>query len=117
MAIVQEPFLPYAPMSSADRKRKILAHLNQSIEKSEFLTPKSVKSASGEPAGGEPDVIKQLPEPPPAPVVETAASRQADRKRRVMAHVNQSSGNFGDFSLSSEGDKKKILDHIRQSLT
>lgn len=104
-------------MSSADRKRKVLDHLNKSVEKSEFLTPKSAKAVSLESPRIEPDVINPLPEPAPTPVVETAASRQADRKRRVMTHVTQSSGDFGDFSLTSEAGKKKVLDHIRKSLT
>lgn len=103
-------------MSSADRKRKILDHLNKSVEKSEFLTPKTAKPSSPEPPSLGTDAIK-LPEPEPMPVVELAPSRQVDRKRRVMTHVNQSSGDFGDFSLSSETGKKKVLDHIRKSLT
>ena len=104
-------------MSSADRKRKILDHLNKSVEQSAFLTPKSTKAASLESTSIEPETIRPSPEPPPIPKVETVASSQADRKRRVMTHVNQSSGNFGDFSLSSEAEKKKIFDHIHKSLT
>jgi hypothetical protein len=103
-------------MSSADRKRKILDHLNQSVEKSEFLTPKSANPPGLESPRPEPEAIKPLPEPPPAPLVETAASRQAERKRRVITHVNQSSGNFGDFSLSSPAEQQKKRDHIRKSL-
>ncbi|MFN9173944.1 MAG: hypothetical protein ACK58N_05370 [Synechocystis sp.] len=101
-------------MSSADRKRKILDHLNKRVEKSEFLTPKTAKPSSPEPSSLGTEEIK-LPEP--MPVVEPPPSRQVDRKRRVMTHVNQSSGDFGDFSLSSETGKKKVLDHIRKSLT
>ena len=100
-------------MSSADRKRKILDHLNKSVEQSEFLTPKSAKPSSLESSSFEADEVKTSPEPPP-PVVQSP--RSTDRKRRVMTHVNQSSGDFGDFSLSSDTDKRKKIDHIRKSL-
>ena len=103
-------------MSSADRKRRILDHLNKSVEKSEFLTPNPPKPATTELSSFGTEDIK-VPEPIPAPVVEPPPSRQTDRKRQVMTHVNQSSGDFGDFSLSSEADKKKVLNHIRKSLT
>jgi hypothetical protein len=104
-------------MSSADRKRKILDHLNQSVGNSKFLTPKTPPSKSLDIPSAEPEIIQPSPEPPPVPIAATPAEdRQAEHKRRVMTHITQSSGDFGAFSLTTTTDKAKVLKHIQKSL-
>lgn len=101
-------------MANSDRKRKVLDHLAKSVEQSTFLTPKTGKAVN--PPMTEP--MSPAPEPvtPPPPIVEVPPSAQADRKRRIMAHIRQSNGDFSDFSAAANANKKKTLDHVRKSL-
>lgn len=91
-------------MASRDRKRKIFDHLAKSIEGAGYVKP--------------PREQIQLPEviapPPPEPA---PASRGEERKRRIMSHVQQSSGNFGDFSLTDRKKQQRIQEHIKKSLS
>ncbi|MEB3175007.1 MAG: hypothetical protein VKN60_07465 [Cyanobacteriota bacterium] len=98
-------------MPSPDRKQKILDHLNQSVEKATYL-PRSAKAAPAEkPVVPAPEV----PAPPPPPPVAPQLTAQ-ERRRQILSHVRDSSGNFGDFSLESPGAKNKKMEHIRKSL-
>lgn len=99
--------------SSADRKRRILEHLNKSSDTLK-LTPKttSIKTEAEEIPIVTPDRVPELmPEP------SVTKSKIEDRKRRILSHVSQSSGEFGSFSLSNESEKKQIQEHLRKSLS
>ncbi|BFM38436.1 hypothetical protein [Synechocystis sp. LKSZ1] len=106
-------------MSSSDRKRRILDHVAKSSSGSQFLTPKvTPKTAVDLPR------VEPMPSPEPvapAPVVMSSPAladkpSQEERKRKIMNHVSQSSGDFGSFSLSEPAQKKQILEHIRKSI-
>lgn len=100
-------------MATDDRKQRILEHLKRSTDEGMlFISPKT---------STQPSQSSSQPTPPPKPVsqpkaIATPLSRD-ERKRRIMTHVKSSSGEFGDFSLSSEERKKKIEDHIRKSIS
>jgi hypothetical protein len=90
-------------MASRDRKRQIFDHLAKSIEGTGYIKP---DTATPTPA---PEPVAPLP---PEPTVSTAESR----KRQMMSHLQQSSGNFGDFSLTDKTQQQRIKDHIKKSL-
>ncbi len=103
-------------MASSERKRRILDHLAQSSSGSQFLTsPITSKLPPEQPIAPPTPEPVVAPTPPPAVRISATVSKD-ERKRRIMSHVNQSSGNFGDFSLSSDSQKKQILEHIRKSI-
>ena len=90
-------------MASSDRKRKIFDHLAKSIEGAGYVRPTKEISAPSAP------ITPPLPEPAPP-------SKTEDRKRRVLNHLQQSSGDFGDFSLTDPKEQRRIQDHIKKSL-
>jgi hypothetical protein len=89
-------------MASEDRKRRIREHLARSADGIKFTS-----SSTPAPA---PTPAPITPPPEPIPKMES-------RKRDVMDHLSLSSSEFGDFSLSEEARKKRILDHVRKSQT
>ena len=101
-------------MANSDRKRRILDHVIQSADGLKFLNT-NLKSAAPEPE----TLPLPIVEPPPiapAPVSITKVSSE-ERKRRILNHVTQSSGEFGSFSLDpSESEKKRVLEHLRKSV-
>lgn len=90
-----------------DRKKRILEHLKQSTDGTQYISPK--KASTPEP------VSTPEPKPEPKPVVKP--NFKQERKQKIMNHVNTSSQNFGSFSLKDDSKKKKIEEHIRKSLT
>jgi hypothetical protein len=100
-------------MATSDRKRRILDHVIQSADGLKFLNT-NLKSAAPEPETPLP--IVELPPIAPPPVSITKVSSE-ERKRRILNHVTQSSGEFGSFSLDpSESEKKRVLEHLRKSV-
>lgn len=95
-------------MTSSDRKKRILEHINRSSELNLVPSPKTLKSPTSE-------SIAEVASPTPeiTPIVENTPQQ---RKREIMTHLNRSSANFGSFSLSSEARKKQIQEHIRKSI-
>lgn len=106
--------------NDSDRKKKILDHLAKSsdILKTPVAKPSSPLSSESVPTSAP---IIPDPEPTPPPTVTkpstVSKSESSDRKRRILAHLNQSSSNFGDVLKSDEPDKKRIQDHLRKSLS
>ena len=99
--------------SNTDRKRRILEHLNKS---SDILKLNPLKSALKTEIEEVPPVTPdRVPELVSEPSV--TKSKIEDRKRRILSNVNQSSGEFGSFSLSNESEKKQIQEHLRKSLS
>jgi hypothetical protein len=100
-------------MAADDRKRRIMSHLAQSSDGMKYISPtKNTQSKSTTPAIPDP-LPKVTPEPTPiAPRV-----KAGDRKRRIMDHVNQSSANFGNFSLDEKEHKRQVMEHVRKSLS
>jgi hypothetical protein len=90
-------------MASRDRKRQIFDHLAKSIEGTGYVKP--VKETTPVPES----IVPPPSEPAPA-------SQLKDRKRQIMNHVQQSSSNFGDFSLTDKNKQQRIQDHIKKSL-
>ncbi|MEA5511498.1 hypothetical protein VB715_17130 [Crocosphaera sp. UHCC 0190] len=90
-------------MAVDDRKKRILEHLKQSTDGMQYVPPKPTSEPPPTPSP------TPIPQPTPTPLGD-------DRKRRIMNHVNSSSGDFGDFSLTDKNQKKKIENHIRKSL-
>lgn len=106
--------------NDSDRKKKILDHLAKS---SDILKTPVTKPSSPVPAESvstsAPIVLEPEPTPPPTVSKPSAVStpESSDRKRRILAHLNQSSSNFGDVLKSDEPDKKRIQEHLRKSLS
>lgn len=101
--------------SNTDRKQRILEHLNKS---SDILKSPPLKSASTTEIEEVPTItITPDRVPEPVPQVSVTKSKAEDRKRRILSHVSQSSGEFGNFSLSNETEKKQIQEHLRKSLS
>ncbi len=99
-------------MAADDRKRRILEHLNRSTDGMQYIKPKKSTQSTSTPT---PTPVPK-PEPQPTPTPVPTPPKVSDRKRRILNHVQSSSGDFGDFSLSSDKRKKQIEDHIRKSL-
>ena len=99
--------------SNADRKRRILEHLNKSSDTLKLVSPKTIIKTETEEILPTPPV----PVPEPVPQVSVTKSKTEDRKRKILSHVKQSSGEFGSFSLSKETEKKQIQEHLRKSLS
>ncbi|MEB3123006.1 MAG: hypothetical protein VKL41_17520 [Snowella sp.] len=99
--------------SNADRKRRILEHLNKSSDTLKLVSPKTIIKTETEEIFPTPPV----PVPEPVPQVSVTKSKTEDRKRKILSHVKQSSGEFGSFSLSKEAEKKQIQEHLRKSLS
>jgi hypothetical protein len=99
--------------SNADRKRRILEHLNKSSDTLKLVSPKTIIKTETEEILPTPPV----PVPEPGPQVSVTKSKTEDRKRKILSHVKQSSGEFGSFSLSKEAEKKQIQEHLRKSLS
>ena len=100
-------------MANSDRKRRILDHVNQSADGLKFLNT-NLKSAAPEPETPPPIVEPPPIAPPPVSITNVSSE---ERKRRILNHVTQSSGEFGSFSLDpSESEKKRVLEHIRKSV-
>jgi len=99
--------------SNADRKRQILEHLKKSSDTLKLIPQKTIIKTETEEILPVP--VVSIPEPVPQPSV--TKSKTEDRKRRILSHVNQSSGEFGSFSLSKEAEKKQIQEHLRKSLS
>jgi hypothetical protein len=97
--------------SNADRKRQILEHLNKSSDTLKLVSPKTIIKTETE------EILPTLPVPEPVPQVSVTKSKTEDRKRKILSHVKQSSGEFGSFSLSKEAEKKQIQEHLRKSLS
>lgn len=101
-------------MANNDRKRRILAHIAQSADGLKFLTA-NFNPPSPEPAILPPPLVEATPIAPPS-LPKTKVSNE-ERKRRILNHASQSSGNFGVFSLQTpESEKKRVLEHIQKSL-
>ncbi|MFN5515053.1 MAG: hypothetical protein ACK5CA_09975 [Cyanobacteriota bacterium] len=98
-------------MPSPDRKQKILDHLNRSVEKAAYLAPSAKAAPVEKPAVP----ALEIPAPPPPSPVAPQLTAQ-ERRRQILSHVRESSGNFGDFSLQSPGAKTQKMEHIRKSL-
>ncbi|WP_013320497.1 hypothetical protein [Gloeothece verrucosa] len=98
-------------MGTDDRKKRILAHLAKSTDGIKYGTSKTSSVSDSTPS-------VELPPPPPIPqpVVPPPLSPKS-RKRQVIDHVKNSSGDFGDFSFGSEKRKQKISEHLRKSLS
>jgi hypothetical protein len=88
-------------MASEDRKRRIREHLARSADGMKFTSTTPAPAPTPAPIT-----------PPPEPI-----PKMESRKRDVMDHLSLSSSEFGDFSLSEEARKKRILDHVRKSQT
>jgi hypothetical protein len=101
--------------SNADRKRRILEHLNKSSDTLKLVSPKTIIKTETEEIF--PTAPVPVPEPVPVPQVSVTKSKTEDRKRKILSHVKQSSGEFGSFSLSKEAEKKQIQEHLRKSLS
>lgn len=99
--------------SNADRKRRILEHLNKSSDTLKLVSPKTIIKTETE----EIFPTSPVPVPEPVPQVSVTKSKTEDRKRKILSHVKQSSGEFGSFSLSKEAEKKQIQEHLRKSLS
>jgi hypothetical protein len=99
--------------SNADRKRRILEHLNKSSDTLKLVSQKTIIKTETEEILPTPPV----PVPEPVPQVSVTKSKTEDRKRKILSHVKQSSGEFGSFSLSKEAEKKQIQEHLRKSLS
>lgn len=99
--------------SNADRKRRILEHLNKSSDTLKLISPKTIIKTETE----EIFPTAPVPVPEPVPQVSVTKSKTEDRKRKILSHVKQSSGEFGSFSLSKEAEKKQIQEHLRKSLS
>jgi hypothetical protein len=97
-------------MAIDDRKKRILEHLKQSTDGTQYISPQKTR---------EPTSPATPTTPPPTPETKPVSQPivKEDRKQRIMTHVNSSSGNFGNFSLKDNGKKKKVQDHIRKSLS
>jgi len=95
-------------MATSERKRKILEHLAKSIDKPSLVTPQSLPQP-------EPEIVIKPPEPE-RPLLITPKLSPAERKRRILSHVQESSGNFGDFELKNPLSKQQKMEHIRKSL-
>ena len=107
------------PMTINERKKRILEHLKQSTDGTEYISVKKTSNTQASPITtleetpeivASPEPIRKS-EPVPKPIV------KEDRKQKIMSHVNSSSGNFGTFSLKDDSKKKKIEEHIRKSLS
>lgn len=98
-------------MAADDRKRRILAHLKESTNGTQYISPKKTSKPTPTPSP------TPSPPPPSQPTPTLKLTSENDRKRRIMIHVQSSSGDFGNFSLNDETRKKKIEDHIRKSLS
>ena len=99
--------------SNTDRKRRILEHLNKSSDTLKLTPLKSaLKTEIEEVPPVTPDRVPELISEP-----SVTKSKIEDRKRRILSHVSQSSGEFGSFSLSNESEKKQIQEHLRKSLS
>jgi hypothetical protein len=100
-------------MATSDRKRRILDHVIQSADGLKFLNT-NLKSAAPEPETPLPIVEPPPIAPPPVSITKVSSE---ERKRRILNHVTQSSGEFGSFSLDpSESEKKRVLEHLRKSV-
>ncbi len=98
-------------MAIDDRKKRILDHIAKSSQGIKFSVTKTTTKSSPPPNPVSETVTPvppPQPEPPPPP-------KTISQKRQVMAHVRMSSGDFGDFSLSSDKRKQQIREHIRKS--
>jgi len=96
--------------NNADRRRRILEHLKKSSDTLKLDPQKTIVKTEIEELP--PDRVPELiPEP------SVTKSKIEDRKRRILSHVSQSSGEFGSFSLSNESEKKQIQEHLRKSLS
>ena len=84
--------------SNADRKRRIFEHLNKSSDTLKLVSPKTIIKTETE----EILPIPPVPVPDPVPQISVTKSKTEDRKRKILSHVKQSSGEFGSFSLSNE---------------
>ncbi|MGK7958819.1 MAG: hypothetical protein AB4063_26700 [Crocosphaera sp.] len=92
-----------------DRKKRILEHLKQSTDGTQYISPKKTTEPTPTPP--------PTPEPSPEPKPVLKPTLKQDRKQKIMGHVNRSSENFGSFSLKDDSKKKKIEEHIRKSLS
>ncbi len=97
------------PMAINDRKKRILEHLKQSTDGTQYISEQ--KTSKTVP----PPVTTPDPTPDPTPVPQPVIKE--DRKQKIMSHVNRSSSNFGTFSLKDDSKKKKVEEHIRKSLS
>jgi hypothetical protein len=98
---------------NADRKRQILEHLKKSSDTLKLIPQKTIIKTETEEILPTPPV----PVPDPVPQISVTKSKTEDRKRKILSHVKQSSGEFGSFSLSNESEKKQIQEHLRKSLS
>ncbi|MDJ0658887.1 MAG: hypothetical protein QNJ42_05290 [Crocosphaera sp.] len=92
-----------------DRKKRILEHLKQSTNGTQYIAPNKTSEPTPPPT--------PIPEAKPEPKPVSKPSLKGDRKQKIMGHVNRSSESFGSFSLKDDSKKKKIEEHIRKSLS
>ncbi len=104
-----------------DRKKRILEHLKQSTDGTNYISPKNTSTPTPTPPPtpeATPEVIPEVSlEATPEPKPVSKPTFKDDRKQKIMSHVNQSSKNFGSLSLKDDSKKKKIEEHIRKSLS
>ncbi|MEB3310546.1 MAG: hypothetical protein VKJ02_09950 [Snowella sp.] len=113
--------------NDSDRKKKILEHLAKSSDllKTPTVKPSVPLTTESVPPSAP---ITSEPEPTPSPTVtktstvsksesrDTSVAKDA-RKRQILAHLNQSSSEFGEILKSDEPDKKRIQEHLRKSIS
>lgn len=103
-------------MPPDDRKKRILDHLAKSTDGVKFGTAKTTSKSKPSTPSIERIISVELPPPPPIPQpVVPSPPFKGNRKKQVMNHVKLSSGDFGDFSLTSEKRKQKITQHLRNT--
>ena len=111
------------PMAINDRKKRILEHLKQSTDGTEYISEKKTSKTTTSPVTASeaapevPSSAVTTPKPTPETPPVSKPVLKENRKQKIMSHVNSSSRNFGTFSLKDEGKKKKIEEHIRKSLS
>ncbi|MGK7938666.1 MAG: hypothetical protein AB4062_00610 [Crocosphaera sp.] len=110
-------------MAINDRKKRILEHLKQSTDGTEYISVKQTVNTKTSPITTPqqtPETVAS-PDTTPEPTLKSEPVSKPivkeNRKRKIMSHVNNSSSNFGTFSLKDESKKKKIEEHIRKSLS
>ncbi|MDJ0508257.1 MAG: hypothetical protein QNJ64_03215 [Crocosphaera sp.] len=112
-------------MTINDRKKRILEHLKQSTDGTQYISVKQTSKTTTSPIAA-PETLESpettpenLESPETTPETEPVSQPviKDDRKQKIMSHVNSSSSNFGNFSLKDENKKTKIEEHIRKSLS
>ncbi len=94
-------------MTTNERKRRIMEHLEKTSNIKIKPPSPSLKSSEPKPA--------PITTPPPTPTPTTLPKTPESRKKRVMEHLTRSGANFDLSSASLEKRKQKIKEHIERS--